>query len=128
MDCRGRRGPSIGRIGSQADPPIIGLALFHAQQAAEKSIKGFLVFNGRRFALTHNLAELARPAVEIDPDLRSIISPGLGLTTFSTLYRYPGEPEMPSLDSAFQWLKIAEKICRSITTMVEQPNQQGGKS
>lgn len=35
-------------------------AAYHAQQCAEKSIKGFLTFNGCRVAKTHALEELAK--------------------------------------------------------------------
>lgn len=41
-------------------PPITGLALYHAQQAAEKALKAYLVYRGRTFRFTHDLTELAR--------------------------------------------------------------------
>lgn len=39
---------------------------FHAQQAIEKSLKGFLVFQGRSYPKSHGLIELARAAPELD--------------------------------------------------------------
>lgn len=46
-------------------------ACFHAQQAAEKYLKGFLSFVGQPFPLTHNLEELERRAL---PLARHLIS------------------------------------------------------
>src|ERR1700736_1026933 len=82
-------------------PPITGLALYHAQQAAEKALKVYLVFRGRAFPLTHNLAELARPLEELDTTLLSVVQPNLDLSNFATLYRYPGSRMYR------QWLRLA---------------------
>jgi HEPN domain-containing protein len=41
-----------------ADPPFLEDIVFHAQQAAEKSMKAFLSWRGRPFRKTHNLVEL----------------------------------------------------------------------
>lgn len=42
-----------------ATPPFLEDALFHCQQAAEKSMKGFLAAHDRIFRKTHDLDELA---------------------------------------------------------------------
>lgn len=49
-------------------------ACFHAQQAAEKYLKGFLAFAGLPFPLTHNLEELERRCASANPapDLSSV--------------------------------------------------------
>lgn len=41
-----------------AAPPIVGVALFHCQQAVEKVIKALLTWDDRPFRKTHDLAEL----------------------------------------------------------------------
>jgi len=38
-----------------ANPPLIEDALFHCQQAAEKSMKGFLAVNEKVFRKTHDI-------------------------------------------------------------------------
>ena len=48
---------------------------FHAQQAAEKSMKGFLTWYSRVFRKTHNLTELGTMCASIDATLE----PGLEL-------------------------------------------------
>jgi hypothetical protein len=42
------------RIDLAASPPLIGDALFHCQQAAEKGMKGFLTMHDRIFQKTHD--------------------------------------------------------------------------
>lgn len=41
-------------------PPLFEDILFHCQQAAEKSLKAFLVWHGRPFRRAHSLEELGR--------------------------------------------------------------------
>ena len=41
-----------------AEPPLTADIVFHAQQAVEKSIKGFLGWHDRPFRKTHNLVEI----------------------------------------------------------------------
>src|ERR1700694_1685068 len=98
---RTTRGLTKPRRGAPLPPPITGLALYHAQQAAEKALKVYLVFRGRAFPLTHNLAELARPLEELDTTLLSVVQPNLDLSNFATLYRYPGSRMYR------QWLRLA---------------------
>ncbi len=49
---------------SGEDEPFLDIAIYHCQQAAEKAIKGFLVYRDQRFEKTHDLRillELALP-------------------------------------------------------------------
>lgn len=104
----------LAQLGIESHPPILGLSLYHAQQAAEKALKAFLVFRGESYPLTHNMAELARPAIALDESLRDVVEPGLALTGFATLFRYPGAPEEPSAEESRDWLDIAHRICRAV--------------
>ena len=52
-------------VASSAGP--YDTACFHAQQAAEKYLKGFLSFAGLAFPLTHNLEELERRCTATNP-------------------------------------------------------------
>ena len=40
------------------DPPVVGPACFHSQQAAEKAMKGALVLEGIEFPYVHDLRRL----------------------------------------------------------------------
>ena len=65
MVLAGRPGPSRRRLDLQAKPPLTADSVFHAQQAAEKSIKGFLSWHDRPFRKTHNLVEIGEQAAAI---------------------------------------------------------------
>ena len=58
-------------------------ALFHCQQAAEKSVKAFLTWNDRTFPKTHDLKELGEDCREIDAALSSLTSEAEVLTDYA---------------------------------------------
>lgn len=53
---------------------------FHAQQAAEKYLKAFLVWHQIEFRKTHDLQELLNLASRIDHELLDILSEAVNLT------------------------------------------------
>ena len=73
---------------------------FHAQQAAEKYLKGFLVFHGVRFAKIHNLVLLLDKCMEIDSKFSQLKEDIVFLDTFYVETRYPGDfPEFSMKES-----------------------------
>lgn len=54
-------------------PPLAGEALYHAQQAAEKALKGFLVSNGVAYPLTHDVRKLLDLCRKSDNDLATAL-------------------------------------------------------
>ncbi len=78
-------------------PPLIGDTAFHCQQAVEKTLKGFLVWHDRPFRKTHSIEELGEQCLELDPTLKSIVDSAVPLTEYAWKFRYPGEPEEPSM-------------------------------
>jgi hypothetical protein len=97
----------------QAAPPFADDIVFHAQQAAEKSLKAFLSWHGIPFRKTHNLVEFARPAA------RSI-------TAWSGCFAVPPHspstrgssgipatpPRRPPKRPAWPWLRRARSLIR----------------
>jgi HEPN domain-containing protein len=66
-----------------------GPLVFHCQQAAEKAIKGFLVFHKVRFPKTHDISELLKLVANIDPSLSDQIKDTKDLSKYAVAYRYP---------------------------------------
>jgi HEPN domain-containing protein len=99
-----------------AMPSRVRQSLFHAPQAAGKSLKAFLIWHERQFPLTHDLAVLLRLCVSLDPGIATGVEPALDLTQFAARFRYPGEDEIPSLEEARQWVAAAAGVldCVSI--------------
>jgi len=111
----------LATLALEADPPIVGLALYHAQQAAEKSLKGLLVYHGARYPLTHNLTELLRAVLPFDKTIEAAVRPVLDLTAFATLYRYPGESDEPPLGEARSWVEKAHSVVDVVRGRVSIP-------
>src|SRR3989338_5345144 len=64
---------------------------FHAQQAAEKYLKGFLVFSGRAVEKNHLLRYLLELCEEIDASFLELRDDAIYLTQFYIETRYPGD-------------------------------------
>lgn len=70
-------------------PPLYQTAVYHCQQAAEKVIKGFLVFHNQRFAKTHDLLTLVKLAETVEPRFASWRDAADELTPYMAEVRYP---------------------------------------
>jgi HEPN domain-containing protein/predicted nucleotidyltransferase len=71
--------------------PNYDAASFHAQQCAEKYLKGRLVQSGIRFPKTHDLDKLLDLCLPREP-LWSVYRPmPVELSSYAIAYRYPGE-------------------------------------
>lgn len=97
-----------------ASPPFTGDAVFHAQQAAEKALKGMLVWHDVPFRKTHDLAEVGRACVELDVSPAPLLRRGAGLTQYVWRYRYPGEPGEPTMTEAQEALALAREVYEAI--------------
>src|SRR3990172_12595848 len=82
----------------KAEPPFLADIVFHAQQAAEKSFKGFLTWHSTPFRKTHNLEEIGEQCLRLDPTLKAVVDRGVPLTKYAWEFRYPGGPEEPTRD------------------------------
>jgi len=102
------------RIDLEADPPLIEDALFHCQQAAEKSLKAYLTSQDKPFKKTHDLDELGNACLNIDSTLRETLIPAIPLTVFAWEFRYPGDALVPALDEARDALTVAETLYAAI--------------
>ena len=82
---------SSGREWRARKHPNYDSACFHAQQMAEKYLKGFLQEHGVPFPKTHNLMVLLNLCLSVDPtiDLQRPIL--LLLDRYSVRFRYPGD-------------------------------------
>jgi len=79
-----------------ADPPITHTACFHSQQAAERTLKGFLAYRGVEFEHTHQIERLVQQCAEIDPELAGLHETADHLTAYAVRFRYPYPGPAPS--------------------------------
>ena len=95
-------------------PPLLDDAAFHCQQAVEKCLKAFLMWHGVPFRKTHSLEELGEQCLDLDPTLLELVDRAVPLTEFAWKFRYPGEPEEPSIQEVQEALQIALEVHRAI--------------
>lgn len=88
---------------SVGDNPLLDTAAYHCQQAAEKALKGFLVFRDVRVRKTHDLEELIMETTALTPDYAMLT--GAAKRIYATEFRYPGmriEPMQAGNEQAYQ--------------------------
>jgi HEPN domain-containing protein len=101
-----------------AQPPLLGDAAFHCQQAAEKALKGLLTCNDRVFEKTHDIEPLVIASLEYAPALEPVLLPAVPLTVYAWRFRYPGpivEPARAEVESA---LAVARNVVRAVEDIV----------
>lgn len=91
-----------------AHPDIIDTACFHCQQAVEKYLKAFLLYNKQRIEKTHLITELQVKCAEIDVDFAQIDFKNL--EDFAIDIRYPDDTFAPTMAEAKEYLQMAEGI------------------
>ena len=94
----------------QADPPFSDDIVFHAQQAAEKSLKAFLSWHRVPFRKTHNLIELGEACCQIDGSLEPLLRRAAPLTEYAWKFRYPGDPEEATTEEAAEALATSREV------------------
>ncbi|MDR2546217.1 MAG: HEPN domain-containing protein [Lachnospiraceae bacterium] len=98
-------------------PMPIEIICFHAQQASEKAMKGFLVSNGVLPPKTHDLTKLLKMCIEYEDGLVKFFREADALTLYGVLPRYPTEFELVESDSEIA-LGYAEKIMEYINGLL----------
>ncbi|KPL08122.1 hypothetical protein AMJ85_08795 [candidate division BRC1 bacterium SM23_51] len=86
---------------------------FHAQQAAEKYLKGLLTFFAIGFPKTHDLEELAA-LVPDKAGLNLNVEELIELSQLAVVPRYPGFEDEISRDTAERAFKTAQKVKHAV--------------
>ena len=100
------------------------LAVFHCQQAVEKTLKGFLSFHDVLFRKTHELEELGTQCSNVDPSLE--LEPAYELTPFAWRFRYPGGVSIPDPDDAARALSTARSVFETVVSRLPERARPDG--
>ena len=95
---------------------------FHAQQAAEKMLKAFVVSRGRAVSRTHDLVALLAEAVAEGGPLEVLEADCRLLTPYAVMLRYPGAVGEPSEQETHQAVEAAERVYERVRALID-----GGK-
>ncbi len=93
------------------DNPPYDTVCFHAQQCAEKYIKGFLAFHEIDFPKTHSIEDIVLLCKDVAPSLESEIGDVEVLSIYAVETRYPAEMyyEIPE-EKAREAIDLAKKV------------------
>lgn len=105
---------------ADGQPPLLDVAVYHCQQAAEKALKGFLVAYDVRVAKTHNVQALIEQAEKIEPMIGTWEEAAARLTPFAFLYRYPGVDDEPDEETAREAIDDAETIVNQVVAFLPE--------
>lgn len=94
---------------------------YHCQQAAEKALKGYLVFKKQPIMKTHDLAKLLETCLIFDRDVEKLRQAVMELNPYSSKFRYPTEFEIPDQKDAELAIKHAESILRFVVRKLSEP-------
>lgn len=86
---------------------------FHAQQAAEKYLKGFLAYHEKNVRKIHNLESLVKDCESFDETFNELLNDAKFLTQFYVETRYPGDiPDFTMVESrrAFEATKRTKEF------------------
>jgi HEPN domain-containing protein len=102
------------RVDLDASPPIVGDALFHCQQAVEKSIKPLLTWHDQPFRKTHDLADLDARLATLEPEMERVLKDAAPLTEYAWKFRYPGEVSEPPEAEAHAAVDLARLVFEGV--------------
>jgi len=100
--------------------------IYHCQQAAEKTLKGFLIFHGRPFEKVHDLGKIVEQAIRVNSMFHRYEDAADVLTPYSVAYRYPDEqgflePSREEFDEAVEHAKSIYDFVLSLLPVGARP-------
>lgn len=93
---------------------------FHAQQIAEKVLKGFLVYHGRDLMKTHDLVAFLAQCVIFDQSLAVLEVDCRALTSFGIVSRYPDDVFEPDETDGREMIEAAQRVRKTILSKLPQ--------
>ena len=116
--ARAEEDMAAARVLLSQEKPILSASAFHAQQAAEKYLKAFLVQHQIEFPKTHDLDELLDLVVRVDSALAESLRDAIVLTDYGVDIRYPGDSPGITHEEARNALVLAGKVAEAILLAV----------
>ncbi len=85
-----------------------GAICFHAQQAVEKFLKAYLIYNNKEFKRVHDLDYLLNLCIELDEEFNDFEL--MNLTEFGVNVRYPDDLLIPSVAETMLYKDLAIQV------------------
>lgn len=100
---------AVDVLSAASDSPW-DIVVFHAQQAAEKCLKAFLVSRGHQPPKIHDLTRLLALCVTYAPELAIFLDDCKFLSPLAVRSRYPGEEPETAREDAESGVQIARRV------------------
>jgi HEPN domain-containing protein len=104
------------RVLLQSPLALVGTASYHAQQAAEKALKAFLVAREHPLVRTHDVGVLVARCESIDASFAPFTAAAARLTPYAVMHRYPRASDIPEMADVEQALADADTILEFVRT------------
>ena len=101
------------------------IVAFHAQQAAEKTLKAFVVYQGRMPRRTHDLGEILNMCLDHDASLVGLRDACDRLSYFAVDARYPDLTREVAEDLARAAVEHCERICAVVRAKLPADDGRG---
>ena len=99
----------------QMRPVPLEIVCYHCEQAAEKMLKGFLVYHNVDVPKTHDLGQLCELCGNIDSTFEDIIGICLDLSPYAVQVRYPFHIELEEID-----MQSALNDCKVVMDFIDK--------
>lgn len=96
-------------------PEYIDTVTFHCQQAVEKYLKAYLIFQSTTFKFSHDLIYLLDLITQKDPDFEGYYDTVSELQGYAVEIRYPGETIFLSNQKVENAMRVAKEIREFVT-------------
>ena len=100
---------------------ILDTSIYHTQQAAEKSLKAFLVFKQQPIKRVHDLEYLLELCCQLDQRFRGLSDCAKFLHPFCSAFRYPDDILIPEPDEVEKAISCAKKIVAFVKKIIHEP-------
>ena len=101
---------SVAQAAMDLQRPEAAAVCFHCQQAVEKCLKGFLVYQDTDFEWSHEIEYLINLCVGADKSFEQFRSSAGPLTEYAVRFRYPCEEPDPTIKQAQDALTVAQHV------------------
>lgn len=107
--------------------PATDTAIYHCQQAAEKSLKGYLAFRDQPLERTHDLERLLELATALEPVFTPLETQADLLNPYATAFRYPDMlgVQFPSVAEVNIAIEHAQAIYDFVLNRIPQEARPG---
>ncbi len=91
--------------------PLPEMACYHAQQCAEKYLKGYLIAHSVSFRFVHDLIYLTQLCIAHAPTFEKLMPAVEILDEYGATTRYPMEGSVePDIEAAREAIRLAEQV------------------